>query len=67
MKHVKEFINEKSEDYIDILNIDKKDQIVNILNKFSKVLADDGWHLHVVGIREEDFDELAEEISKLFI
>ncbi len=63
MKHVKEFnkINESEDDYIDIMNTDKKSQILDILNEYS---TDASGKNH--GIDKSSFDEIAEEISNLF-
>ena len=67
MKHLKEFnkINEDSE-YIDILNTDKKSQIIDILNQYKVDISSNDYPETEYGIREEDFVDLVGEISKLF-
>lgn len=63
MKHVTEF--DKINEYIDILNTDIKRQIINILNDWNEDICDGDIRAHF-DIRAEYFDELSEEISKLF-
>jgi hypothetical protein len=67
MKHVKEFnkINESEVDeYIDVFNSDKKQQIIDILHQYEEDVY--GPDHTTYAIKAEHFDEIAEEISKLF-
>jgi len=68
MKHVKDFnrINESDGDeYIDIFNSDIKGQIMDILNQYKIDISSNDYPETEYGIREEDFDNIADELSKL--
>jgi len=67
MKHVKNFnnINESGDEYIDIFYSDNKEKIMEILFQHRIDFSQESNYTKF-GIKEEDFDEIAEEISKLF-
>ena len=68
MKHVKEFIKideSEDDDYIDIFNSDIKGQIMDILNQYKIDISSNDYPETEYGIREEDFDNIADELSKL--
>jgi len=66
MKHIKEFnkISESGDDYIDIFYSDNKEKILDILNNYKEGIY--GPDHETYAIKEEYFDEIADEISKLF-
>jgi prephenate dehydrogenase len=63
MKHVTEFDKINENEYIDIMN-NNKNQIMDILNQYAEDVY--GPDHTTYAITEEQFPQIAEEISKLF-